>query len=138
MRRILVPALLVVSVVLAGCARTSAASSAPGGTPNFVLYVSNQSFADDSVDVRVGIDGSVVVDETFLVESQHTWIEYELSLPAGPHTLTASSGTGATLTEELDLPAEGTRWAVLSYWYDAEGTPREFTFTLHDRPVGFD
>jgi hypothetical protein len=131
-------AVLVAGVVLAGCARTSPASPASGGATNLVLYVSNQSFADDTVDVRVSIDGSVVVDDSFLVESQHTWIEYELSLSAGPHTLTASSGTGATLTEEFDLPVEGTRWAVLSYWYDAQGTPRSFTFTLHDQPVGFD
>jgi hypothetical protein len=131
-------AVLVTGVVLAGCARTSPASPASGGAANFVLYVSNQSFADDAVDLRVSVDGSVVVDDAFLVGSQHTWTEYPLSLPAGPHTLGASSGTGATLTEEFDLPVEGTRWAVLSYWYDAEGTPRSFTFTIHDQPVGFD
>jgi hypothetical protein len=143
---------LVGGVTLAGCA-ASAPPTAPGTAlatagpstgpsagatgPHLVLYVSNQSFEDERVGIRVEIDDRVVVDDTFHVETQHTWVEYPLTLPEGPHRLRATSTTGVTATHDLDTPAEGTRWAVLSYWY-YPGEPRSFTFQVHDRPVGFD
>ena len=59
-------------------------------------------------------------------------------VPAGSHTLRATSGTGVTASHELELPVGETRWAVLEYWYDLDTGPRSFTFRVDDQPVGFD
>jgi hypothetical protein len=125
--------------LLGGCARDAgpATTRAPRGESTLVLYVSNQSFSDDPVEIRVMIDQDLVVDDDFLVEGQHNWVEYELPLPEGHSKLIATSGTGVVHEVDLDMPADGTRWAVLDYWYAPEAQ-REFTFTIHDEPVTFD
>jgi myo-inositol catabolism protein IolC len=137
---------MVISLLLAGCAAVSGPEAAGGRdsaaampeSTNLVLYVSNQSFADDPVGIRVEIDGRVVVDGVFAVDSQHTWIEYPLTLPAGTHPVRATSTTGVVSTHDLVLPEDETRWAVLEYWHYPDDTPRSFTFHISDRPVGFD
>ena len=131
--------LAMIATVLAGCARTetSTITGAPLGESTLVLYVSNQSFSDDPVEIRVMIDQDLVVDDDFFVEGQHNWSEYELTLPEGHSKLIATSGTGVVHEVDLDMPSGGTRWAVLDYWY-APDTQREFTFSFHDEPVTFD
>jgi hypothetical protein len=147
MKRVRAAALVAASMVLAGCAGNSPAATqptiagptgSPAGQPNLVLYVSNQSFEDDPVGIRVEIDDRVVVDDSFAVEGQHNWIEYELTVPAGSHTIRATSDTGATASHELELPAGETRWAVFEYWYHPEDTPRGLTFRVDDHAIGFD
>lgn len=149
--RVLLPAVF----LLVGCAGahadTAAGPAAPSGPAaaagtgepvpgptNVVLYVSNQSFADDPVGIRVELAGRVVVDDSFRVESQHTWVEYALSVPAGTHRVRLTSSTGVEAVHELVVPAEQTRWAVVEYWHYPDGTPRSFTFRVSDHPVAFD
>ncbi len=109
---------------------------------NFVLSVSNQSFAIDPVDILIEIDGEHVIDGDFAVGSQHTWKRYVLRLSPGRHTLTARSSRGeASLVESFVVP-DDRRWAALSYWYstDAYGSPPEpkhFEFRIYDKPVKF-
>ncbi|HEU5107094.1 MAG TPA: hypothetical protein VFT95_00815 [Micromonosporaceae bacterium] len=141
-----VVALVAASMALAGCTGSSAPTrptiasptASPAGPPNLVLYVSNQSFADDPVGIRVEIDDRVVVDDSFAVENQHTWIKYELTVPAGAHTIRATSDTGATASHQLELPAGEIRWAVFHYWYYPPDTPRSLSFRVDDQPTGFD
>jgi hypothetical protein len=109
-----------------------------------VLYVSNQSFEDDPVRIVVEVDGRRVVDQQFAVEGQHTWVEFGLDLTEGEHTVLATSDTEARAEEVLVLPEGERRWAVLEYWFYPDdpstghaGTPRSFTFTVSDEPVGF-
>ena len=45
-------------------------------TPNLTLYISNQSFAIDPVDIKVNIDGKPAVRGDFEVGSQHSWHEF--------------------------------------------------------------
>lgn len=53
------------------------------------------------------------------------------------HTLRALRHDGKTeLTETIDVPGE--RWAVLDFWFYTDEEPEGFTFSIHDRPVGFD
>ena len=52
---------------------------------NLHLWVSNQSFVDDTVHVSVSIDDVDVVSSPFAVEDQHNWVLYPISAPAGPH-----------------------------------------------------
>lgn len=108
---------------------------------NVVLYVSNQSFEIDPVDIEVRVDGRLVVSKDFNVGSQHNWESFRLSLPAGRHVLTARSKRGeAEIRQPFDV--DGNRWLVLDYWFYSKkyGNPpesRHFQFTESDEPMGF-
>jgi hypothetical protein len=137
--------------------RDNSASSAPTGTvrggetsstgteplptpsppPPLTLYVSNQSFDDPNVQIAISVDGEVVVDQSFAVEGQHNWITFEPDVRPGDHTLIATSNTGAELTVEFTTKAGQPRWAVVNYWWYPGDGPREFTFDIHDEPIGF-
>ena len=111
---------------------------------NLLLYVSNQSFADDAVEIAVTIDGEQVVNDRFTVQGQHNWVTYPLNLSPGAHQVEMTSSTGVSETASLELPADGPRYATLSYWYyppdqpGSESTPRSFHFEVSDSPMGFD
>ena len=143
MRRVL--PLVVLAVVLVACGggspegerwpATGAARLAPSPGGNFVLYVSNQSFEIDPVDIRVTIDGKLAVDEDFEVEDQHNWVEYTFRLREGRHVLRAESRAGAAeLTRSFELTRK--TWAVLNYWY-YPGERKRFSFDLSHQPVAF-
>ena len=106
---------------------------------DLLLWVSNQSFEDDPVEVTIAIDGVAVVSEPFEVEGQHSWILFPITAPPGNRVLTATSDTGATLEQRFTLPEQGLRHAVVDYWYypdDQAG--RHFSWLIQKRPVGFD
>jgi len=112
-------------------------SERPGLPAPVTLYVSNQSFEDPSVRITIAIDGIVRVDQVFEVEAQHNWIDFQLGLAPGSHSLTAISHTGATMQTEFETEAGVPRWAVVDYWwYPGEG-PRRFAFMVSDEPVAF-
>lgn len=98
------------------------------------LWVSNQSFDVDPVDIQVYVDDQQAVCDTFRVESQHTWILYELMVDPGQHTIKAVSQDGeAELIEATDIPDE--RWALVQFWTE-EGR-NFFTFAIQDEPIFF-
>lgn len=103
------------------------------------LWVSNQSFEDDPVEIVISVDGVEIIAEAFEVKGQHNWIPFDLKgLDPGPHTLTVTSSTGVEQTETFTAVAEEPRWLVLDYWYyldDAKG--RYFSFAEFDHPVAF-
>lgn len=107
---------------------------------NFTLYVSNQSFEIDPVDVQVRLDGKLAVEGDFLVEGQHSWHVFPFEVGLGAHTLEAITVAGdATITEIFTISDD--RWAVLDFWYypgDPEPTPRQFSFYLYDEPPQFE
>jgi hypothetical protein len=104
------------------------------------LWVGNQSFEDDPVDIAVAVDGVPVVDDSFGVGGQHNWFSFMIDgLEPGDHTLTATSDTGAVFEQSFTLAPGEPRWMVVDYWYypdDAEG--RRFTFNESDEPISFD
>ena len=161
MRCRIVPLVLVaVSLLVTACASdapesTRTSASAPPVSPltepsgsqlldpdgNFVLYVSNQSFELDPVDIVIEIDGEQIIDGEFEVGNQHNWKRYVLRLSPGRHTLTAQS-TDGDATLEKSFVVSGRRWAVLNYWYytEASGSPPEpkhFELGIYDKPVRF-
>jgi hypothetical protein len=106
---------------------------------NLQLYVSNQSFDIDPVDITVELDGDVAVIGNFLVEGQHSWHVFKFEVPKGVHRLDARTEVGdATLTQSIDVNA--TRYAVLDYWYypGDPDHPRMFSLYLYDEPPLFD
>lgn len=136
MKRLALAGLLVAATACAGLAGDCDPADPDGAVP-FHLYVSNQSFEIDPVDIVVWIDDQQVVCDRFHVEGQHNWVLFDLGLEPGPHSLRAVGNGGKTMFEqEFDLPAE--RWAVLDFWYYPDDEPEKLTFSIHDGPVGFD
>ena len=95
--------LVAVIALLAGCG--GAADHTPrlpvvdSASANVVLWVSNQSFDDETVRITVTIDGRAVIDQDFDVENQHNSIEFPLAADPGSHELAVTSDTGARLVE---------------------------------------
>ena len=108
---------------------------------NFTLYVSNQSFDIDPVDIDIRIDGRLAVSDEFYVEGQHSWHTFKFALGTGSHRITARSDLGAAALDESFL-VEGDHWAVVDFWYYGpshyEPTPQQFSFLISDEPIYFE
>jgi hypothetical protein len=102
------------------------------------LYVSNQSFAVDPVDIRVEIDNELVVSEYFRVETQHSFEPFKLSLPQGKHIIHVWSIKGqADMQTEFEMLDNDV--AVITYWYNPKSKnnsyPRHFGFKIQKSPL---
>lgn len=102
---------------------------------DLLLWVSNQSFDDETVTMAIEVDGVTVVDDEFAVEGQHNWIQFPLALPPGEHEITAESDTGATLVERFGVPRDQRRHAVIDHW--GEQGSAELTWRVQRRPLAF-
>jgi hypothetical protein len=113
---------------------------APAGadTAPLHLYVSNQSFENDLVQIDVFMNGTRVVTGDFPVGSQHNWYEFDIEVPVGTLSVRAIGIDGnADLGQQIEVPAE--RWVVIDYWfYPDEAEGEHFTLAVHDQPVTFD
>jgi hypothetical protein len=145
--------LLAVMTLLSGCGtrapeepapRSTATDDGPAnsgwnnGPANVVLWVSNQSFVDESVRITVLIDDRTVVDQVFAVKGQHNWIKFPFHVVPGTRTLTISSDTGARKAGQVQVRQRGTRFAVIDYWCDSGAQDRRFTLQTSDQPFVFD
>jgi hypothetical protein len=100
----------------------------------FHLWVSNQSFDVDPVDIQVYVDDNQVVCDSFRVESQHTWILFELELDRGEHSLRAVGLDGQVeFVETFGVSDE--HWGLVMFWTE-EGR-NFFTFGVEDEPILF-
>jgi hypothetical protein len=133
------------ALIFAGCRTPSAVSTTsvvndPNG--NFHLYVSNQSFATSPVDIKVFIDGQLVVKGVFDVGSQHSWQESVLRISAGQHKLIAETSKGHSKLEQF-FEVDDKGWAALAYCFypkptgGAEACPRHFSFSVKKKPIFF-
>ena len=142
--RVIRNAILAALLVLTGCADpelpepNSRLLNANGG---FFLSITNQSFAIDPVDVRVEIDGELVVSDYFHVGDQHRYVSSRLSLPPGKHRIRIWSAKGeAELSTEFELKDHDS--GVVAYSYDPKPhdkpTPRKFEFRTQKGPLMID
>jgi hypothetical protein len=107
----------------------------------FTLFISNQSFAVDPVDVHVEIDGEIVVRDYFRVGTQHTFVPFQMNLTQGKHKIKIWSERGkAELTQEFDLRDQDI--GVVEFWYYPDShydpTPRSFSFSTRKGPLLID
>jgi len=147
MRRFIHLSLLAVAVSLfAGCCTPSAVLSksvAKDPNGNLHLYVSNQSFAISPIDIKVLIDGELVVDGLFEVGSQHSWQTFVLRLSPGRHKIVAKSSRCQAKLEQV-FKVGDKAWTALDYWYypvltgGAGPCPRHFSFVVRDEPIMFE
>lgn len=116
-------------------------------TANFILYISNQSLDIKKVDVKVYLDGNLVVDQVFDVGGRgfpgHNYKAFYFNLSKGPHIIRAETKKGKA-TIEQNFVIGDKNWAGLDYWYDAKSEKlgsksgkRQFMFSIQDKPIGF-
>ena len=127
MRKYLLISFVFVALLISGCST--------GSDNNFILHVSDQSFDISPVDIKIYIDGQLMIDEKFAVGNQHNWKKFEYKLSKDKHTLKAVSEKGDAVLEEQFIVVNN-RWAVLGYW-SSETTPKKFTFNIQSTPVLF-
>jgi len=136
---------VIAALTPAGCSSPGVVASRkvvsdPNG--NFHFYVTNQSFAISPVDIKVLIDGEMVVDGLFDVGSQHSEQEFVLRLPPGRHKIVAESKKGHARFEKT-LEVDDKAWAALAYWFYPKpegGAPAcspQFTLYVKKRPIYF-
>jgi hypothetical protein len=115
---------------------------------NFILYVSNQSSAIDPVDIKIFIDGEVVVEQNFSQNGGHNWKKFQLSLSKGIHSIYAVSIKGEVKLEK-EFEVKDKHWVAIDYGYFpllkpcssnycGEFTPRQFNFDMRDEPIYFE
>ena len=114
---------------------------------NFTLYISNQSFAVNPVDIQVYIDDDQIIDQKFDVSGergvpQHNWIPFHFKASPGSYRLHVESKKGEAVLDTT-FEIKDKHWAVIDYWNYPEvsggagPTPPKFTFNFQDQPIGF-
>jgi len=104
--------------------------------PNFILYVSNQSFAQTPVDITIHIDGKRVISSMFEVRNQHHRIKYRFKLTSGTHNLVAVSVKGEAKIERDFEIKDKKHWAEIDYWYSPEqGEEKIFLFQIQNKQI---
>ena len=119
------------------------ASSAPMRNGVLTLSVSNQSSAEDPIELAITIDGFRAVAGQFAWQGGHNWIEYELPLSIGRHDITIATPEGVTRRATFEIPDNGQLWGVVNYWYapagaTSSGTDRAIEFRTDTERIFFD
>ncbi len=136
--------LTILSLFQIGCEEDAKVQVLPESeNGNFTLYVSNQSYAIDTIDIQIYIDDMLAVNEDFEVKNQHNWKRFRFDLSKEEHVIVAKSTKGAAMLEQEFSITDSAHWAVIDYWYypDNSGgtdpTPRQFSFNIKNSPISF-
>ena len=86
--------------------RTLDPTSVEGPPAGLSVVISNQSFDVPDVGLTVTVDDEVVVQRSFAVGSQHTFVPYLLPLAPGDHRIVVTADTGATVERVVTVGAE--------------------------------
>lgn len=144
-RFIQISVLATAASILAGCSTPSAIPSkrvVNDTNGNFHLYVFNRSFTISPVDIKVFIDGKLVVKGNFDAGSQHSYQPFVLKLSPGRHKIVAESSNGyARLKQTFEVKDK--LWASLVYSYNpkteggVQASPPRFYFDVKKKPMFF-
>ena len=122
-----------------GVLALASAAPAPAATHPFTLYVANQSFEVNPIDIKVTVDGATVAAGTFYAGEGSNWRRYVVRLAAGRHVLRALTRKGAAALKR-EFNVTGPRWAAVAYRNVSPSrggrTIRHFAFEIRDRPFG--
>jgi len=93
--------------------------------------VANQSSLIENIDIRVEIDGELVVHEEFCVCDHHNWKEFSLSLKPGRHHMDIDSVRGGAALS-LDFDSKASTSALVEYHDHPDLAPQQFQFDLSE------
>jgi hypothetical protein len=96
---------------------TTAPVVTPKDTGALQLYVSNQSFNIDPVDIVITLDGEQIVADDFAVEGQHNWQRFGVDVKPGTHKLAVTALDGSVKAEaDIQIEAAATKYGVVNFW----------------------
>lgn len=99
--------------------------------------MSNQSYLDDPVILRVEIGGVEVVAQPFEVRNQHHNVYFQLHLGPGTHQLRITSDTGVVIDESFTLPKNGARrYGSICYYNYADEDGMLIDWYFSSVPIG--
>lgn len=101
----------------------------------FTLDVGNFSSKINPVDIRVEIDGELVIHEYFSHRRQlgQRLKSFKFSLQPGKHHINISSVKGAAkLSRDFEVTSE--HWANILYTVNPRSLHKQFIFTIRDNP----
>jgi hypothetical protein len=109
----------------------------PGqGEGNFYVDVTNQSFLDSPVRIRIWIDEALVVDEEFEVGGQHEVTTFGYRVPPGEHGVRVVCPWDDRVWS-VRIGPDATRFAKVSYWH-YEGEQRHLEWEFQDTGFLYD
>lgn len=95
----------------------------------FTLHAGNQSGHKNKVDIKVWVDGTLIVNEYFLVRNHHYWKPYKFQICDGWHELEAESSIGGARKRFKFEVTHDADYGLLSFWNNPEEKlPSSFTF----------
>ena len=104
------------------------------------LYVSNQSFDDNPVNITIKIDGKERFNRECRVDGQHNWTLVEFKLSKGSHWIKAIENDHG-IEKKVSFSVHNEVWIVVDYWYYStlhyNPTQRDFTIDFSNEPVYF-
>ena len=81
------------------------------------LVVSNQSPDMEEVDIRISIDGQLIVYDDFKVLNHHNFHTYRFKLCYGTHSIYAESKEGGVHLKKKFAYNEGNEEISVAFWY---------------------
>jgi hypothetical protein len=137
-------ALILTMLLMTACAGNSSPTPAPSTETtlslldpagNFVLFVRNMSWEVNPVDLKVSIDGQVLMDKDFEHGDGHNYDRLVLRLSPGTHTVVVLSEKGeAVLERPFQVVDKHTLFLDYAYQSEKQGTqrPKHIHFYLCD------
>jgi len=120
--------------------RSTGFALSDNGNNNFTLIVSNLSNNNSPIDMKIYIDGELVIDDTFTTGMQNAWKPFHFKLAGGKHSIKAKSMKGK-ITLEQEFKIKRDHWASIEYHKDDESdsvvqsASGKLSFKLHDVPI---
>ena len=114
----------------------------PKVNDSFTLFVSNQSFELDPVDIRVELDNQLAITGDFEVGSQHTFVRFDMGLTAGSHRIRVTTNDVADVVLDQMFDMDDRKYGTVMFWYyptgSSEPTPPQFSWNISDEQPLFD
>jgi hypothetical protein len=134
--------LLVSALAACGAPTNEPVQHLPKVDDSFTLFVSNQSFEMETIDIRVEIDDQLAVSGDFEVGSQHTWLRFDLGLTPGQHRMRVTTSDVADVALDRTFEMTDRKFGVVSFWYypagSPEPTPPQFSLQILDEQPYFE
>ncbi len=96
---------------------------------DFIFYISNQTDEINPVQIRVYIDGEMMVNDSFYVENYHNWTRYSKSLSFRIHVIKVVRDKNFSQNTKVFL-MHSKQWAVIDFWHEQARCEKKNFFTI--------
>ncbi len=110
----------------------------PNPNSNIHFIIANESVIDDSIDIKIQFNDSLLVDDAFIFPGNTTDFQFrDATVPKGEYKIKVSSEISQKQREESYNFEEDNYWFLIFYW-NPRGTAspdNEFHFTIHNDTI---